>query len=151
MSFTNFTTGEMHSFGGKYLEFVENKRLRYTDQFDDPNLYGQMQTTVEFKDTPMGTELTIVQAGIPDPIPEAACYLGWQESLSLLTLLVEPEIPHPDRERAPVARCLPLDQVITVGASRPVRFLISAISSATAIRSASAACVSMLWRAASGS
>ena len=95
MSFTNFTTGETHSFGGKYLEFVENKRLRYTDQFDDPNLSGQMETVVEFKETPMGTELTIVQAGIPDPIPEAACYLGWQESLSLLTLLVEPEIRQP--------------------------------------------------------
>lgn len=95
MSFTNFTTGEKHAFGGAYLDFVENKLLRYSDQFDDPNLSGQMETTVEFKETPLGTELTIIQAGIPDPIPEAACYLGWQESLALLALLVEPEIRQP--------------------------------------------------------
>lgn len=95
MSFTNFTTGEKHAFGGTYLDFVENKRLRYSDQFDDPNLSGQMETTVEFKQTLLGTELTIIQAGIPDPIPEAACYLGWQESLALLALLVEPEIRQP--------------------------------------------------------
>jgi uncharacterized protein YndB with AHSA1/START domain len=93
MSFTNFTTGKSHSFGGKYLELVPNERLRYTDQFDDPNLPGQMQTTVTLKKVSVGTEINIVQEGIPDVIPAEACVLGWQESLALLTKLVEAEIP----------------------------------------------------------
>lgn len=92
MSFTNFTTGETHSFGGTFVEIVPDQRIRYTDTFDDPNLPGEMSTTVELKQTPLGTEIRVTQAGIPDMIPEAACYLGWQESLALLTLLVEPEI-----------------------------------------------------------
>ena len=92
-SFTNFSGGGSHSFGGKYLEIVENERLRYTDAFDDPNLPGTMFTTIEFKQVSVGTELTIVQEGIPEAIPVEMCYLGWQDSLVLLALLVEPEIP----------------------------------------------------------
>jgi uncharacterized protein YndB with AHSA1/START domain len=92
MSFTNFTTEQVHSFGGTYLEIVPNEKISYTDQFDDPNLTGQMVSTVTFTETVVGTELTVTQAGIPDVIPQAACYLGWQESLHLLALLVEPEI-----------------------------------------------------------
>jgi uncharacterized protein YndB with AHSA1/START domain len=93
MSFTNFTTGGSHSFGGKYLELVPNERIRYTDQFDDPNLPGEMRTTVTVKKVSVGTELNVVQEGIPDAIPAEACYLGWQESLTLLAKLVEAEIP----------------------------------------------------------
>ena len=93
MSFRNFTTGKSHSFGGKYLELVPNKRLRYTDVFDDPNLPGEMQVTITLKKVSCGTELSIVQEGIPDVIPPEACSLGWQESLTLLAQLVEAEIP----------------------------------------------------------
>ncbi len=93
MSFTNFGTGTSHSFGGEYLELVPNERLRYTDQFDDPNLPGKIIVTVTFKAVSCGTELTIVQEGLPDVIPLEACYLGWQESLMQLALLVEPDIP----------------------------------------------------------
>jgi len=93
MSFTNFTTGHSHSFGGKYLELVPNERLRYTDRFDDPNLPGEMQVTVSLKKVSVGTDLSIIQEGVPDVIPPEACYLGWQESLVLLAKLVEPEIP----------------------------------------------------------
>jgi uncharacterized protein YndB with AHSA1/START domain len=92
MSFRNFTTGESHSFGGEYLELVPGERLRYTDKFDDPNLPSEMQVTVTLKQVSVGTELTIVQEGIPDAIPAEACYLGWQESLRNLAKLVEPEI-----------------------------------------------------------
>jgi len=92
MSFKNFTTGESHSFGGKFLEFVPNERLRYTDLFDDPNLPGEMVTTVTIKAVSVGVELNIVQEGIPDAIPAEGCYLGWQDSLTLLAQLVEPEI-----------------------------------------------------------
>ena len=92
MSFTNFTTGKSHSFGGEYLELVPHERIRYTGRFDDPNLPGTMQTTVSLRQTPFGTELNIVQEGIPEVIPAEACYLGWQESLALLKLLVEAEI-----------------------------------------------------------
>lgn len=92
MSFTNFTTGHSHAFGGEYLELVENERLRYTDRFDDPNLPGIMTTTVTLKAVSCGTELDVVQEGIPDVIPVEACYLGWQESLGLLAKLVEAEI-----------------------------------------------------------
>jgi len=92
MSFTNFTTGQSHSFGGKYLELKPNERLRYTDKFDDPNLPGEMITTIELKEVVCGTDLSVVQEGIPSMIPVEMCYLGWQESLSLLTRLVEPEI-----------------------------------------------------------
>jgi uncharacterized protein YndB with AHSA1/START domain len=92
MSFTNFTTGQSHSFGGTYLELVPHERIRHTDEFDDPNLSGQMQTTVSLKTVSCGTEVTIVQDGIPAAIPPEACYLGWQESLMLLAQLVEPEI-----------------------------------------------------------
>lgn len=92
MSFTNFTTGKSSSFGGEYKELVPNKRLRYTDRFDDPNMPGEMQVTVELKEVMVGTELTIVQEGIPDMIPVEACYLGWQESLLNLARLVEPDI-----------------------------------------------------------
>ena len=84
MSFTNFTTGHSHSFGGEYLELVPNERIRHTDKFDDPNLPGEMQTTVTLKKVSVGTELNVVQEGIPDAIPLEACYLGWQESLTLL-------------------------------------------------------------------
>ena len=93
MTFTNFSSGNRHSFGGKYLELVPNERLRYTDQFDDPNLPGEMLTTVALKKVSVGTEVSIAQEGVPDVIPPEACYLGWQESLALLAMLVEPEIP----------------------------------------------------------
>jgi uncharacterized protein YndB with AHSA1/START domain len=92
MSFTNFTTGGSHAFGGEYLELVPNQRLRYTDRFDDPNLPGEMQTTVTLKSVSCGTELSIVQEGLPAVIPVEACYLGWQESLALLTKLVEADV-----------------------------------------------------------
>jgi uncharacterized protein YndB with AHSA1/START domain len=92
MSFTNFTTGDSHAFGGEYLELVPHERLRYTGRFDDPNLPGVMQTTVSLRQAAVGTELNVVQEGIPEVIPPEACYLGWQESLNLLTLLVEAEI-----------------------------------------------------------
>jgi uncharacterized protein YndB with AHSA1/START domain len=94
MSFTNFGTGQSHSFGGRYLELVPNERIRHTDRFDDPNLPGEMQLTVTFKKVSVGTELDILQEGIPEAIPAEACYLGWQESLALLAQLVEPEIPN---------------------------------------------------------
>ncbi|OPY59969.1 MAG: hypothetical protein A4E57_04604 [Syntrophorhabdaceae bacterium PtaU1.Bin034] len=93
MSFTNFVTGRSHSFGGEYLELVPHERIRWTDRFDDPNLPGEIQTTVTLKKVSVGTELTIVQEGVPDVIPPEACYLGWQESLTLLAKLVEAEIP----------------------------------------------------------
>ena len=95
MSFKNFTTGESHSFGGKFLELVPNERLRYTDRFDDPNQPGEMVTTITIKQVSVGVELNVVQEGIPEAIPAEACYLGWQESLTLLTQLVEPEIKQP--------------------------------------------------------
>jgi uncharacterized protein YndB with AHSA1/START domain len=94
MSFTNFTTGARHSFGGEYGELVPHERLRYTDRFDDPTLPGDIQVTVTLKKVSVGTELTILQEGIPDAIPLEACYLGWQESLQNLARLVEPEIPN---------------------------------------------------------
>jgi len=93
MSFTNFSTGNGHSFGGEYLELVPGKRLRYTDVFDDPNLPGKMEVTVSLKAVACGTEVSIVQAGIPEVIPTEMCYLGWQESLLQLAQLVEPDIP----------------------------------------------------------
>ena len=93
MSFTNFTTGNSHSFGGEYLELVPNERIRNTDKFDDPNMPGEMQNTITFTKVSVGTELNIVQEGVPAVIPAEACYLGWQESLKLLAQLVEPEIP----------------------------------------------------------
>ena len=93
MSFKNFTTGNSHSFGGRYVEMVPNERLRYTDKFDDANLPGEMQMTITFKTVSVGTELQIVQEGVPEAIPPEACYLGWQESLILLGKLVEAEIP----------------------------------------------------------
>ena len=93
MSFTNFSTGSRHSFGGEYLELVPNERIRHTDRFDDPNLPGEMQTTITLKKVSTGTELSIVQEGIPDVIPVEACTLGWQESLTLLAELVEAEMP----------------------------------------------------------
>jgi len=93
MSFTNFTTGNGHSFGGTYLELIPNERIRYTDKFDDPNLAGEMITTVTLKAVSCGTELHAVQEGIPEMIPVEMCYLGWQESLMHLARLVEPEIP----------------------------------------------------------
>ena len=93
MSFTNFTSGKSNSFGGKYLELVPNERIRHTDVFDDPNLPGEMQVTISLKRVSVGTDVTIVQEGIPDVIPADACYLGWQESLTLLTKLVEAAIP----------------------------------------------------------
>jgi len=92
-SFTNFSTGHSHSFGGSYVELVPGERLRYTDKFDDPNLPGELHVTVTMKKVSVGTELNIVQEGVPDVIPAEACYLGWQESLQLLAQLVEPEIP----------------------------------------------------------
>lgn len=95
MSFTNFTTGHSHSFGGEYLELAPNERIVHTDTFDDPNLPGTMKTTVSLKKVSVGTELSVVQEGIPDLIPTEACYLGWQESLVLLAKLVEAEIPEP--------------------------------------------------------
>lgn len=93
MTFTNFTTAYTHSFGGKYLEIIPNEKLKYTDQFDDPNLPGQMITTIEFRKVLCGTELVATQEGIPDAIPVEMCYLGWQESLDKLKHLVEPNIP----------------------------------------------------------
>jgi len=93
MSFTNFSTGSSHSFGGEYLELVPHERIRYTDAFDDPNLPGEMQVTVTIKKVSVGTELDIVQEGVPAVIPPEACYLGWQQSLTLLAQLVEAEIP----------------------------------------------------------
>lgn len=93
MSFTNFTSGKSHSFGGKYLELVPNERIRNTDRFDDPNLPGEMTLTVTLKKVLVGTELHILQEGVPDVIPAEACMLGWQESLALLAKVVEPEIP----------------------------------------------------------
>ncbi|MBI5449874.1 MAG: SRPBCC family protein [Gammaproteobacteria bacterium] len=93
MSFTNFSTGHRHSFGGEYLELVPNERIRHTDSFDDPNLPGEMRTTISIRQVSCGTELDIVQEGIPAVIPAEACYLGWQESLLLLAQLVEAEIP----------------------------------------------------------
>jgi uncharacterized protein YndB with AHSA1/START domain len=93
MSFTNFGTGHGHSFGGKFLELVPHERIRHTDKFDDPNLPGEMQTTISLKKVFCGTEVNVVQEGIPEAIPPEACYLGWQESLVLLAQLVEAEIP----------------------------------------------------------
>src|SRR6186997_1945372 len=93
MSFTNFGTGKSHSFGGTYVELTPHERIVHTDKFDDPNLPGEMRTTITFKKVSCGTELSIVQEGVPDVIPPEACYLGWQESLTLLTKLVEAEIP----------------------------------------------------------
>lgn len=93
MSFTNITTQQSHSFGGKYLELIPNERLLYTDKFEDPHLPGEMQVSITLKTVSCGTELSISQEGIPDMIPVEMCYLGWQESLTLLALLVEPEIP----------------------------------------------------------
>lgn len=92
MMFTNFTTGNGHSFGGTYHELVLNERIRYSDTFDDPNLPGEMETTVVLTPVMCGTEISIVQQGIPEPIPVEMCYLGWQESLAQLATLVEPEI-----------------------------------------------------------
>ena len=94
MSFTNFGTGNGHSFGGTYLELVPHERIRYTDKFDDPNLKGEIQVTVQLKKVLCGTEVHIEQSGIPAVIPAEMCYLGWQESLAQLTTLVEPEIPN---------------------------------------------------------
>ena len=93
ISFTNFTTGRSHSFGGEYLELVPSERIRHTDTFDDPDLPGQMETTVSLAQVSCGTEVSITQEGIPEVIPTEACYLGWQESLALLASLVEAEIP----------------------------------------------------------
>ncbi len=93
MSFTNFRTGESHAFGGTYLELTPNQRLRYTDKFEDPNMPGEMQTTVTLREVSCGTEISIVQENLPPQIPTEHCYLGWQESLSLLAMLVEPELP----------------------------------------------------------
>ncbi|MCC6648734.1 MAG: SRPBCC family protein [Polyangiaceae bacterium] len=95
MSFTNLTTGASHSFGGEYLELVPGERIRHTDRFADPSMPGQMETTVSLKTVSCGTELSVVQTGIPTMIPVEACYLGWQESLTLLAQLVEAEIPGP--------------------------------------------------------
>ena len=93
MAFRNFTSGNGHSFGGTFLELVPGQKVRYTDKFDDPNLPGEITCTVTLRETPMGTELNVVQEGIPEAIPVEACYLGWQESLTLLGQLVEAEIP----------------------------------------------------------
>lgn len=93
MSFTNFSTGKSHSFGGEFLDLVPHERIRYTDRFDDPNLPGEIQTAINLKKVSCGTELNIVQEGVPGVIPAEACHLGWQESLTLLALLVEAEIP----------------------------------------------------------
>ena len=92
MTFTNFTTGQSHSFGGTFLELVPHERIRYTDRFEDPNLPGELEVTITFTKVSVGTELHIVQEGVPEVIPPEACYLGWQESLSLLARLVEAEI-----------------------------------------------------------
>jgi uncharacterized protein YndB with AHSA1/START domain len=93
MSFTNFTTGSSHSFGGEYLELTPHERIRYIDKFDDPNMPGEMQVTINLNKVSCGTELSVVQEGVPAAIPPEACYLGWQESLILLASLVEAEIP----------------------------------------------------------
>ena len=93
MSFTNFSTGQSHAFGGEYLELTPHERIRYTEKFEDPNLAGEMQVTVTLKKVSVGTELHVVQDGVPAVIPAEACYLGWQESLTLLAKLVEAEIP----------------------------------------------------------
>ena len=93
MSFTNFTTGHSHSFGGRYVELTPHERIRHTDTFDDPNLPGEMQVTIVLRKVAVGTDVSIVQEGIPEAIPPEACYLGWQESLTLLAKLVEAEIP----------------------------------------------------------
>ncbi len=92
MSFTNFTTGKSHDFGGEYVELKPNERLRYTDRFDDPGLPGEMQVTVDLREVSVGTDITIVQEGVPDIIPLEACYLGWQDSLRHLARLVEPDL-----------------------------------------------------------
>jgi uncharacterized protein YndB with AHSA1/START domain len=94
ISFTNFTTGQSHAFGGTYTELRPGEKLRYTDRFEDPNLPGELQITVTLRPVPMGTELAIVQEGVPEVIPAEACYLGWQESLLQLAQLVEPDIPN---------------------------------------------------------
>jgi uncharacterized protein YndB with AHSA1/START domain len=94
MSFSNFSTGQSHSFGGQYLELMPHERIKHTDKFDDPNLPGEMVTTITLRKVSCGTELNVVQEGIPEMIPAEACYLGWQESLSLLANLVEAEIPN---------------------------------------------------------
>ena len=93
MSFTNFSTGQSHSFGGEYLELTPHERIRYTDKFEDPNLPGEMRVTVTLRKVSVGTELNVVQDGVPELIPAEACYLGWQESLTLLAKLVEAEVP----------------------------------------------------------
>lgn len=93
MSFTNFTSGKSHAFGGRFVELTPHERIRYTDRFEDPGLPGEIEVTVTLKKVSLGTELHVVQAGLPDVIPEEACYLGWQESLTLLAKLVEAEIP----------------------------------------------------------
>jgi uncharacterized protein YndB with AHSA1/START domain len=93
MSFTNFSTGQSHSFGGEYLELTPHERIRYTDKFEDPNLPGEMRVTVTLRKVSVGTELNVVQDGVPELIPSEACYLGWQESLTLLAKLVEAEVP----------------------------------------------------------
>jgi uncharacterized protein YndB with AHSA1/START domain len=93
MSFTNFSSGKSHSFGGRYLELTPYERIRYTDRFDDPNLPGEMEVTVALRKVSVGTELSVVQEGIPEAIPPEACHLGWQESLDQLARLVQPEIP----------------------------------------------------------
>jgi uncharacterized protein YndB with AHSA1/START domain len=93
MSFTNFTTGQSHTFGGTYVELVPHERIRYTDKFDDPNLPGEIQVTITLKEVLCGTDLSVVQEGVPEVIPASACYLGWQESLILLAKLVEAEVP----------------------------------------------------------
>ncbi|MGH8797102.1 MAG: SRPBCC domain-containing protein, partial [Caldimonas sp.] len=93
MSFKNFATGNGHSFGGEYRELIPNEKIHYTDSFDDPNLAGQMRTTISLRQVSCGTELTIVQDGVPEVIPVEMCYLGWQESLAQLAKLVEPEVP----------------------------------------------------------
>jgi len=93
MSFTNFTTGQLHAFGGTYLELVPHERIRYTDKFDDPNLPGEIHVTITLKQVSVGTEIHILQEGVPAVIPAEMCYLGWQESLTHLAMLAEPEIP----------------------------------------------------------
>jgi len=93
MSFRNFSSGNSHSFGGEYLELVPNQRIRYTDKFDDPNLPGVLEVTVSLEPVMCGTDLSVIQSGIPDAIPLEMCYLGWQESLAQFATLVEPEIP----------------------------------------------------------
>ncbi|WP_116367850.1 SRPBCC family protein [Parahaliea mediterranea] len=93
MSFTNFSTGSSHTFGGTFIELVPGERIRYTDQFEDPSLPGELTVTVSIRAVSCGTELRVTQEGVPDEIPQEACYLGWQESLALLARLVEPEIP----------------------------------------------------------